>query len=106
MEKIQHMICILTALAAGKVIQCRRIGIGVTDPNPWLTVSELPCAWSWMIWEFRVKPDLYETWVNIYTIGKSKAYHHHSSPDRARGAVYEMGSIRPDRVAVHMREVE
>lgn len=98
------MIAILTAFAAGKVIQCRRIGD--TDYNPWLTASTAPDNWSWTTWEFRIKSDLYEAWVNIYTVGRGQMFYHHPSKEIAEANTFKSNGLRPDRIAVHMREVE
>lgn len=91
-EKIEVML----GAEQGKKIQGQRRATGSFE-SPW-ALEENP-DWNWAVFDFRLKPEPLEGWVNQYEAGPGSAFH-----DTREAADKQAG---PDRIrCVHMREVE
>ena len=88
----QEMIDVLQAHIDGKQIQYRRVNMG----GEW--ANEKP-YWDFDHFDYRVKPEPLECWVNFYDNNDSWA---------SRTKAQAISKARPDaiRVAVHMVEKE
>jgi hypothetical protein len=85
-----EMIAVITAHKEGKAIECQLKGF-----SRWLPMLN---KWDFSAFNYRIKPEPIEMWVNVYPSG---AHHRYGSESDARQHARE-GAYR---VAVHLREV-
>jgi hypothetical protein len=59
----QEIIAVVQASEDGQLIEFRHIN---SDPaGPWMTYHGTAC-WNFGLYDYRVKPELAEFWVNVY----------------------------------------
>lgn len=84
-------ISVMKAFADGKKVELYDFGTWKQCTNP---------SWNWSAFNFRIKPEPLERWVNVFSSGVLDDW---TSEECAKKAAQGRGSIV--RVAVHMREV-
>ena len=99
--KTEEMIAVMQASGAGDAIEFREIR-PVKPKDGWM-LCDNPC-WNWVDYEYRVKPEPLECWVNVYKDGS--VTHHHTKESAEQWAAKYSGDEAAERVAVHLKEVQ
>lgn len=92
MKTTAEKIAVMQAFEDGKVVMCRPFGLAAYH------LGKEP-SWNWGKYDYWVKPEPAEVWVNIYDDGDYKVYTSESEADT------RFSEICPGRCAVHLREV-
>jgi hypothetical protein len=87
-----EMIAVIAAHRDGKTVQCK-----YRNGSVWKDVQNP--AWSFGSFDYRIKPEPLECWVNVYEHGTNTVF---ESKVMAEAAAQSYAL----RVAVHMKEVE
>ncbi len=93
-ERAKELLPVITAFSEGSDVQWRR-----SEDSPWQTYAGEDSSVTFASGgEYRIKPEPFECWVNVYNDGCICA---HSTKKKAK-----RGTANTSGRTVHMREVE
>jgi len=93
MKSLKEKIEVMQAALDGKEIE-RNTGTN----NGWQ--PEPDPDWSWDCWDYRIKPEPMEFWINVYVDGEEGVFTHYSEE-----AAVDFASTRLDLKTIKVREV-
>jgi len=79
----KEKIAVMQAAVDGKVVQCRLQSCDL-DPPPWRTGVDSEVNWNWGLFEYRIKPEPMEIYINIYASGSIVPYNEKIMAENAR----------------------